>query len=1660
MSIIHIPSSTIRFTRLATLLVGVFGAPAAMAGVIAFDPFSSTSSSDAAEPSEGFYFSNVNGAEGSLASDTNANAGGGPVIGFGDHPWTSSTSTFRVQLGNLDTDSREDALIPGNRNDGGVRVLTFKGSGGGGSSAVRTLSRQLDPFTAPDTYYLSAVTNVFTAESPGEGGYFYIGFGDSAVDSTGLFEGLQWGYRTNATNDGVDFVLRGRNAAGSAVEEVVVLENVPGYDEADTRSASQFLVLKVEVNPHGADTITYWLDPEYGSDEPGGGAVLTNFNAFESVGNLTHFGAVTSLLRHSGGNSSTNRIGYFDSIALGDSYAAVVSAPGADVDPPEPNPPLWAEGSPVAVSASRVEMTAQPVVGDGYSVEYYFENVDDPGANSGWIDEPEWAQLFLQPATTYSYRFKARDLSPARNETEWSEVRSVTTADEVDTNPPVPNPPLWDVEPEKVADNAVYMRAAPVSDPEGNEPVEYYFANLTDPARDSGWQLSPEFTDADLPYSMEFRYAFKARDSSINRNETGWSVEAVVTTGDLPEGETYWQTFEKDPREEGWVQIGSANSFDFYAEGYLLVRMFRTVEDQRFSVPLSRGYNQDQEFWLEFDWLMESAYEWPRGLLGVMDSASPNAVNIAALYFQRRNLSADTESQRGIVYNDEGGSEFFTTSDYPREAGGIDARTKLRYYVNAVGEGWMEIDLINLSTGEIFASGSGKVLNPGETFRFDSLGFSNLPAASNSPQWFDRIRVDNLYFSTEMPADVYFAGQGVSRPAPSWIGDVNPPEPNPPIWEDEPAALSATRVTMTGQPVVDDQYGVQYYFENIGNPLSNSGWIDEPEWTEVYLLPETAYTYRFKARDLSPNRNETEWSEPRMVVTPPETDTTPPLPNPPEWEAEPSVVGANRVFMRAGAVEDPEGNGPVEYYFANLTDPSRDSGWQTSPEFVDSGLPYESQFRYVFKARDISANRNETDWSSEFTVTTGSAPLLGEFARTDGFWESPRVGENAFYQVLFEAEVTTERRPVIVYMVNTSLPRIGMEDDASIISDFIDEGYIVVLVDFHGNTNARHPDLDWDMWELRRNIVGRAGTSILDGTSILPDTVDLFVLPAGYRLVRNLVYWDIEAHGAFGTLNRIMNTYNGHVVDNHGVEPVSRPEDMRGPDGEEIDYLLRMDIAYPSQATAPVPLVFESSTQSNRLRAYRPEGIRAPYFLGKLTNGWAWAMVDHCYNPLARDYHYGYWDGGYTLEDWNGLASITAAVRFLRAHADQYNLDPERFGGMGHSKGSYTITRLADPDHPNQGEHFTFSGQPTGSPEPQPWPGYSSQIQVSYQSMGNGTRRIQYVTPDNVPTVVACGIFDQYNQWLVFPDLVQTYEMYDLNHLALWMTDLGHTLPANHDPILDRDRYELVFDFFRQYLQPPESVAPRVLYALPRGDYPDLPLTGRNRPIPARELLPEGKEDWVVDEVPLSLFFAPPVNVASANAGGIEVVRLRSGEVLRGEWIGSLGNARLSFIPDTVLPDHEELEIRVTESLLSLEGQPHEGQYEHRIVTGSLSAAYEQWRDSHGLGPEEGGVLDRPSGGEVNNFLAYALDLNPRAPRAADRIESGLVASESGWQLFLEYPPLQPELLYRTELSTDLHDWVPANEELSSLTDGHVRGWVDLQNGWDPVFLRLAVEPR
>ncbi len=96
-------------------------------------------------------------------------------------------------------------------------------------------------------------------------------------------------------------------------------------------------------------------------------------------------------------------------------------------------------------------------------------------------------------------------------------------------------------------------------------------------------------------------------------------------------------------------------------------------------------------------------------------------------------------------------------------------------------------------------------------------------------------------------------------------------------------------------------------------------------------------------------------------------DDTPPTPDPMTWAIEPNAVDGSSISMTAAIASDLFG---AEHYFACTTGSGHDSGWQTSPTYVDTGLQPRTTYGYRVMARDFSTNANETGWSDTASATT------------------------------------------------------------------------------------------------------------------------------------------------------------------------------------------------------------------------------------------------------------------------------------------------------------------------------------------------------------------------------------------------------------------------------------------------------------------------------------------------------------------------------------------------------------------------------------------------------------------------------------------------------------------------------------------------------------------
>lgn len=224
-------------------------------------------------------------------------------------------------------------------------------------------------------------------------------------------------------------------------------------------------------------------------------------------------------------------------------------------------------------------------------------------------------------------------------------------------------------------------------------------------------------------------------------------------------------------------------------------------------------------------------------------------------------------------------------------------------------------------------------------------------------------------------------------PGPLPPPDTTPPAPDPNLIGVE--AISPNAITMEAS-AASDTSGVEYYFECVSGGGSDSSWQDQTDYTDASLVPETEYCYRVKARDKSPNQNETAWSEAVCVSTPPILPVTPPTPDPMQWDY--TVIDVNGYLIDGTPHEIWLGPDPLwdyyatmradpntsdesgfEFYFQCTNKSALDSGWISFPEgppytyTVQTGLKGQT-LEFRVKARDLSPNHNETAWSETLVM--------------------------------------------------------------------------------------------------------------------------------------------------------------------------------------------------------------------------------------------------------------------------------------------------------------------------------------------------------------------------------------------------------------------------------------------------------------------------------------------------------------------------------------------------------------------------------------------------------------------------------------------------------------------------------------------------------------------
>jgi hypothetical protein len=239
--------------------------------------------------------------------------------------------------------------------------------------------------------------------------------------------------------------------------------------------------------------------------------------------------------------------------------------------------------------------------------------------------------------------------------------------------------------------------------------------------------------------------------------------------------------------------------------------------------------------------------------------------------------------------------------------------------------------------------------------------------------------------------------------------DTDPPTPDPPTWASPPAAAGPWSISMTANAGTDDN-SIQYYFEeSSGNGGHSSGWQSNNSYTDQFLTPQTQYTYRIKMRDLSPQLNETGWSDPCSATT----DEIPTTGCPDSDLDDDCDCDGDDLLIFASQWMDPPGCGGHPNDCADLNEQDGVDGADFAVLYAnwqDAGAPIMLVINEMMASNSttIADEHGEyDDWIEIFNPGPSAVLMSGMFLEDDdGFrWEiPPNIGINSGQYLLFWAD--------------------------------------------------------------------------------------------------------------------------------------------------------------------------------------------------------------------------------------------------------------------------------------------------------------------------------------------------------------------------------------------------------------------------------------------------------------------------------------------------------------------------------------------------------------------------------------------------------------------------------------------------------------------------------
>ena len=512
---------------------------------------------------------------------------------------------------------------------------------------------------------------------------------------------------------------------------------------------------------------------------------------------------------------------------------------------------------------------------------------------------------------------------------------------------------------------------------------------------------------------------------------------------------------------------------------------------------------------------------------------------------------------------------------------------------------------------------------------------------------------------------------------------------------------------------------------------------------------------------------------------------------------------------------------------------------------------------------------------------------------------------------------------IVVYAVNTGVERVGTHTNKSIIQSMLDRGYVVIVLDYLNASDAKDLALERSAQQF---IMDVQSGQCFDKTTDIGKVVfaesglyhERFLVPSGYDISVDNVFWEIDKHSMEGTLEKIVENWNSDFrvakanklvkwiysdgtrktvqndadgnspkwYDADGSENSESGEytyvkftvaqtitDCVNPDGTPLEMNLYCNVIYPTSPAAPVPVIAKASSNGDLTKT--PISNDKAHFSAFIFDGYAMAVYDYLWMPMAQTSSFDYYDGSqgetkdhmnYGLMMYNDKLVNTAAMRFLRHLSanggNTYNFALDKFGVFGASKGGwftfigekivqsplatgdyatleekqeaineilsgfmsdrYYSDQCGETRYQNQsqaierdvyaGEYIIEAGQK------QPWLTYPDGVEIIsgcqavYAGVGS---QMDDVTEGHVPIFEIANLYDTYGAaYGSANSFINIAKNLDIP-IYYYDTPLGHAVAWGTDLNYGVDIFDTYVSFFGYYLK---NYAPKVLYTEPRTD--------------------------------------------------------------------------------------------------------------------------------------------------------------------------------------------------------------------------------------------------